>query len=252
MRVNPRLLTLPAAATMLLLAAGPAVAHVQVNADPSEAGATNVTLTFHVPNEEPSARTTGLQVFLPSDHPLTGVTAAPQSGWTPQISASEITWSGGSISGIDEMQFRVAVAQLPKDVDSLTFKAIQTYSNGHVVSWIETSAPGAAGSEHPAPVLELRAAARPAGHDHPAVTAVAAPPASSGMNWTAAIGVGAAAALAVLVGAAVAVRRHKRPDAVGALQLVLEAARSTGMRLRQRRKPRRSPGRTPVTAGRHR
>ncbi|MDQ1581967.1 MAG: hypothetical protein QOI74_323 [Micromonosporaceae bacterium] len=43
-----------------------------------------------------------------------------------------------------------------------------------------------------------------------------------------------------------------RQSAEATAQLVPEAARSTGIRLRQRRKPRRSPGRTRVTAGRHR
>jgi uncharacterized protein YcnI len=216
MRVNPRLLTLPAAATMLLLAAGSAWAHVHVDADHAEAGATNVTLTFHVPNEELSAQTTGLRVFLPTDHPLAGVTAAPQNGWIPQISASEITWSGGSISGTDTMQFRVGVAQLPTDVSSLTFKAIQTYSNGDVVSWIETAAPGSAEPEHPAAVLALGAAAGQAVHHHPSVTATAAPPASSGPNWTALIGGGSTVALALLASAAVAVRRRGRRATVGA------------------------------------
>jgi uncharacterized protein YcnI len=215
MRLNPRLLTLPAAATMLLLAAGPAWAHVQVDADHAEAGATNVTLTFHVPNEETSAQTTGLRVFLPTDHPLAGVTASPENGWIPQISASEITWSGGSISGTDTMQFRVAVAQLPRDASSLTFKAIQTYSNGDVVSWIETAAPGSAEPDHPAAVLALGAAAGQADH-HPSVTAAAAPRASFGTNWTALIGGGATVVLALLASAAVAVRRRRRPATAGA------------------------------------
>jgi uncharacterized protein len=37
----------------------------------------------------------------------------------------------------------------------LTFKALQTYSNGDVVRWIEQSAPGGPEPEHPAPSVTL-------------------------------------------------------------------------------------------------
>jgi len=37
----------------------------------------------------------------------------------------------------------------------MTFRAIQTYSNGDVVKWIETRAPGATEPARPAPVLDL-------------------------------------------------------------------------------------------------
>jgi uncharacterized protein len=41
----------------------------------------------------------------------------------------------------------------------LAFKAIQTYSDGKQVAWIEQAAPGSATEpEHPAPTLELAAA----------------------------------------------------------------------------------------------
>lgn len=47
---------------------------------------------------------------------------------------------------------------MDRRIDSLTFKAVQTYDDGTVVSWIET-APDA---EHPAPVMQLTAAEEPA------------------------------------------------------------------------------------------
>jgi hypothetical protein len=37
----------------------------------------------------------------------------------------------------------------------LEFKAVQTYDNGDVVRWIESTPPGGAEPEHPAPVLTL-------------------------------------------------------------------------------------------------
>ena len=85
---------------------------------------------------------------------------------------SQITWSGGSIPPGQFQQFRVALG-LPANADSLTFKALQTYSNGQIVRWIETSAPGGAEPEHPAPVLKLTSGSE---------TATAAPASSSSSN----------------------------------------------------------------------
>lgn len=46
----------------------------------------------------------------------------------------------------------------------MTFKALQTYSDGEVVRWIETSEPGQAEPAKPAPVLHL--APSEGGHGH--------------------------------------------------------------------------------------
>ncbi len=52
-------------------------------------------------------------------------------------------------------EFVIIAGQLP-DTDSLTFKAIQTYSDGSTVSWTDVAAPGSkADLDHPAPVLDL-------------------------------------------------------------------------------------------------
>jgi hypothetical protein len=47
---------------------------------------------------------------------------------------------------------------MPTDVDELAFPAIQTYSSGEEVTWIDTAADGAAEPEHPAPTVQLVAA----------------------------------------------------------------------------------------------
>ena len=52
---------------------------------------------------------------------------------------------------------------LPDDTDELVFKALQTYSSGEVVSWIDETPEGGAEPEHPAPVVHLVAAT---GDDH--------------------------------------------------------------------------------------
>ncbi|MFE3649709.1 YcnI family protein [Streptomyces sp. NPDC059152] len=180
------------AAAGLLTAAGSACAHVTVHPDSYPKGATDGTLTFRVPNEEDNADTTQVQVLLPTDHPIPSVLVAPEPGWTAQVkttelknpiktddgaineAVSEITWTKGSIEPGQYQDFSVAFGQLPDDADQLAFKALQTYSDGKVVRWIEVPKSGQAEPENPAPVLKLTKAA-----DEAASSASAAPKASS-------------------------------------------------------------------------
>ncbi|MGV4988680.1 YcnI family copper-binding membrane protein [Streptomyces sp. NRAIS4] len=158
----------------LLAAAGVASAHVTVHPDSYAKGATDGVLTFRVPNEEDNASTTKVQVFLPTDHPVLGMLVHPQDGWTAQVTntklktpvktddgtitdaVSEVTFSGGKIAPGQYEDFNVAFGQLPDDTDQLTFKTLQTYSDGKIVRWIE-EAQGGQEPENPAPVLELTA-----------------------------------------------------------------------------------------------
>jgi uncharacterized protein YcnI len=144
----------PAAAALVILAAAAASAHVTVHSKDAKPGGADATLVFKVPNEEDKAKTTKIEIDLPSANPLTGVTAEAPAGWTSQVTADKIVFSGGSISGDDSVEFPVKVAQLPK-VDEIVFKAIQTYSNGDVVRWIEQAPEGAPEPAHPAPTLDL-------------------------------------------------------------------------------------------------
>jgi len=162
-------------ATAVLAAAGIASAHVTVHPDSYAKGATDGLLTFRVPNEEDSASTTKVQVYLPTDHPVLGVLVTPQDGWTAKVTTtklktpvktddgtitdavSEITWTGGKIGAGQFEDFNVAFGQLPDDTDQLAFKTLQTYSDGKVVRWIEETEPGADEPESPAPVLKLTA-----------------------------------------------------------------------------------------------
>jgi len=171
-------LTVPLAAAVLVVASGlTAWAHVEVEAVPATAGAANVTLTFHVPNEEAPAVTTEVTFLMPSDHPLVGVTARPQNGFRASLTTrqldvpvlgahgpvsevdTQVRFSGGAISGKDEKPFALHVDRMPPGVRKLTFKALQRLNNGTTVSWIEVAADGAAEPEHPAPLLTLVAPA---------------------------------------------------------------------------------------------
>lgn len=168
------------AAAAIVLVSSPAWAHVEVEANRAQAGATNVDLTFHVPNEQAPASTRSVTFIFPADHPLLGVTTTSQNGFTPKVTTAllakpvkgpkglvnqvvrAVEFSGGQIAGTDEKAFTFHVDQLPSDTRALTFKALQTYSNGQTVSWIEVAADGAAEPEHPAPVLVLGGAAKAA------------------------------------------------------------------------------------------
>jgi uncharacterized protein YcnI len=163
------------AAATVLAAAGAAFAHVTVHPESYAKGATDGVLTFRVPNEENKAATTKVQVFVPTDHPVLGVLVTPQNGWTAKVTTSklktpvktddgtitdavsEITWTGGRIGAGEYEDFNVAFGQLPDDTDQLTFKTLQTYSDGNVVRWIEETPQGGAEPEDPAPVLKLTA-----------------------------------------------------------------------------------------------
>ncbi|MFJ9707887.1 YcnI family protein [Streptomyces sp. NPDC101234] len=168
-------------AASVLVAAGVAAAHVTVHPESYAKGATDGVLTFRVPNEEDTASTTKVQVYLPTDHPVLGVLVTPQDGWTAKVTTtklktpvktddgtiteavSEVTWTGGKIGAGQYEDFNVAFGQLPEDTDQLTFKTLQTYSDGKVVRWIEEAQSGADEPENPAPTLKLTAAGDDAG-----------------------------------------------------------------------------------------
>ena len=154
----------------------PAAAWAHVTVDPGEApkGAADQELTFRVPNESDTASTTKIEMKLPTDHPMLGVSVASTPGWTAKVETTKldtpvktddgeidevvsmITWSGGSIAPSEYGDFRIIAGELPDDADQLVFKVIQTYSDGSEVSWIEDPAPeGQEEPEHPAAVLAL-------------------------------------------------------------------------------------------------
>lgn len=162
-----------------LLGAGAATAHVSVSSPAAVQGG-YASLTFKVPTESATASTTGLKVQLPADQPLASVSVLPVYGWTYTMTkaklatpissddgditeaVSVIEWKAGSaataIKPGEFNQFVISVGPLPK-APAMTFKALQTYSDGKVVSWIEQAAEGStAEPEHPAPTLKLAAA----------------------------------------------------------------------------------------------
>ncbi|MDX3086636.1 YcnI family protein [Streptomyces sp. ME02-6978a] len=222
------------AAATVLTAAGAASAHVGVHPGSYAKGATDGVLTFRVPNEEDTASTTEVRVYLPTDHPVLGVLVSPQNGWKAEVATtklrkpvktddgsiteavSRVTFSGGRIRHGQYQDFDIAFGRLPEDTGTLTFKTLQTYSNGDVVRWIEVPQKGAEEPEHPAPTLTLTAegaagedgSAQAAGDTAksaravPDATPVAQPKASSAAEDSTARALGIAGLVAGLLGLA--------------------------------------------------
>lgn len=199
-RLRGRAATVAAlAGATVLLAAVPAFAHVTVQPNTAAKGA-YTTVNFKVPNERDNASTVRIEVNLPTDHPIASVSVQPVPGWTAKVTTSKlatpiksddgtidqavtkITWSGGKIEPGQFQQFPVSFGPLPSDTDSLAFKALQTYSNGEIVRWIETPQAGQAEPQNPAPTLKLTA---PAGEGAATATGTPAPAPASDSKGTA-------------------------------------------------------------------
>jgi Domain of unkown function (DUF1775) len=52
----------------------------------------------------------------------------------------------------------VPAQRLPTNTDQAVFKALQTYSNGDIVRWIDPVVSGQPAPDHPTPILQLTAA----------------------------------------------------------------------------------------------
>ncbi len=217
-----------AVAAVVGLWSSAASAHVTINTLGPVTKGSFAKLGFSVPNERDDAGTVKVSVQLPTDHPLAFVSVQPVPGWDITTTTRKleqplegegssitevvdtITWTATGDTQIAPGQFQlfwISAGQMPTDADTLTFPAIQTYSSGEEVPWIETAG-GGAEPEHPAPSVQLVAA------DSAATPAAVTPTDDSDSSSdTLAIvalivgGVGLVAAIAALVLA----RRTPRP-----------------------------------------
>ena len=163
------------ALAFVVLGAAGAGAHVTVSPSRIPQGTSDVILTFRVPNESATAVVTGLRVQFPLDHPIILLNPEAGSGWRVTVvktalkkpvttddgtftsAVSEIDWSGGSIPVGQFGAFNVLAQGIPTGTPELAFKAIQSYGDGTVVSWIEVPNKTVPNPAHPAPTLALTA-----------------------------------------------------------------------------------------------
>ena len=223
-------------AVLTLALAVPASAHVTVNPNTAVQGG-YAKVTFRVPNESDTDSTTKVEVNLPADAPFASVSLKPVAGWTmvpvksklatpievhgtPITEAvSKITWTATGDAAIKPGQFQefdVSLGPLP-EVPQVVFKALQTYSDGTVVRWIDEPTTDGTDPEKPAPVLKLTPAAAT---DAPAAATSSTAPtvaASAGTEpdgngtWAGLVGIGLG--LAALVLGLLAYRRSGQPTA---------------------------------------
>jgi periplasmic copper chaperone A len=171
-----RIAALGAAAGALAI---PASAQAHVTLQPNETAAKGFTVEdVRVPNERDKADTTKVDVKFPPGFAEVSYQVVP--GWTTKViktklakpiqtddgpvteQVSEIIWTADKGSGIAPGQFQdfpLSVQVPDKAGQKLTFKALQTYSNGEIVRWI-----GAPGSDTPAPQVTVTAAQPEGGH----------------------------------------------------------------------------------------
>jgi uncharacterized protein YcnI len=214
-----------AVAASALAAPAAADAHVTLQPNTAAAGAFTVE-NVRVPNERDKASTVKVDLQLP--HGFVFASYEPKIGWSVKVTKARlakpiqtddgpideevrrITFTGhgpnGKIGPGQFMDFPLSVQIPGKAGDKLTFKAIQTYSNGEVVRWI-----GAADSDTPAPIVTVTKAGEDAAPIAATPTAPAPPSApddegsaSKGLGWSALI-VGALGLVAGL--AALGIRR---------------------------------------------
>ncbi|HEY2655561.1 MAG TPA: YcnI family protein, partial [Solirubrobacteraceae bacterium] len=172
-RGRPRTALAGVVLAVALVAPAAAQAHISVHPNTVPAGAF-ATLDVRMPGEQEGAHVTKLDLLLPSG--FTSVDYQNVPGWNvsevqtkltkpiqtdngpvnQEVSQIIWTWTGplGRVDNGQFIDFPLSVA-IPGDAagKTLKFKAVQSYSNGQVVRWIEPSLD----DPNPAPTINVTA-----------------------------------------------------------------------------------------------
>ena len=158
----------------LALMVGPAAADVTVVPGEAEAKSFAI-LSFSVPNERDDLDTVKVEVQMPRNKVIRSVSVQPKPGWTVTITkrtldkpmkngdetvsevVDTITWEGGVVGPGEFDLFTISAGPMPKNGSHLEFKTLQTYSDGEVVRWIESTPESGDEPENPAPTLDIGA-----------------------------------------------------------------------------------------------
>ena len=144
----------------IVLVGAPAWAHVEVEADNPQAGATNVTLTFTGEAESNTAGIASERVYLPAGiAPAQVHLKQAPSGWTFTPETDGFTVAGPALPVGTAAVWSVTIDKLPADAAELLFKTIETYGDGEIVRWIDEPQAGQPEPDHPAPSVKLAPAA---------------------------------------------------------------------------------------------
>lgn len=156
-----------------LLAPAAACAHISLHPNTIPAGAF-ATVQVRVPGEQEAAHVTKVDMLFPAG--FTSVNYENVPGWNAKVLTQKVSppiqtaegpvneqisqviwsWTGppGMVDNTQFIQFPLSVA-IPGNLagQALQFKTLQSYSNGHVVHWIDASLT----AEHPAPRINITA-----------------------------------------------------------------------------------------------
>jgi periplasmic copper chaperone A len=204
-----------ALAAVVTAGAGIASAHVAVSSTDAAAGGFG-TVVFTVPNESDAATTTRVRIQIPDNTPLASVSVESVPGWTVTTTATDLKHPlttddgeqvttadsvidftaapGGGIAPGQFQEFRISGGPFP-DAKSITFSAVQTYSDGTEVAWIDPTVKGQPEPEHPAPVLSLSGTSSSASGDTGSGQAAA----DAGSGWSAPVVIALVLSIVALV-----------------------------------------------------
>jgi hypothetical protein len=148
-----------AAGLAVVLAAGPALAHVEVEATPARALATDALLSLTAEAESGTAGISGLRIQLPAGLVPTDLRlASGPAGWRLTGTGGVVTVTGPALPIGRSLRLGIRVRQLPDD-RQLVLKTIQSYTDGKQDAWIELPTASVPEPEQPAPIVRLQPAA---------------------------------------------------------------------------------------------
>ena len=118
-------------------AAGPASAHTGVTIEPARAGAKNAVATVNAEAESDSAGVAKVQIFLPAGIAPADITqvSLPKK-WKLTKQLDSYTVEGPALKVGVGARHKVRIRQLPTTA-TVSFKVLQTYSDGRTDRWIE-------------------------------------------------------------------------------------------------------------------
>ncbi len=106
---------------VVVLFAGPAFAHVEIERDGDVSSAGVVAATLHVPNEDKAAGTVKIELVFPASPKLTTAEPEAVNGWTATVQknaagdVTAITWTGGPLTGEDEVALPLSIGDVPDE-----------------------------------------------------------------------------------------------------------------------------------------
>jgi hypothetical protein len=136
--------------------AAPAAAHVEVEASPSQIGATKAQLTFRADAESKTAGVAKLEFLADPAIPSNMVTlVGGPVGWKlrPGDFGGFIV-EGAALPAGEDAKVTLEVKRLP-NARRIIFKVLETYADGRIDRWTDLPASDGKEGEHPVAILEL-------------------------------------------------------------------------------------------------